>query len=173
MQTPRLTSMQMSLYNAISFQLVWWSGVLWGNASLLFVGALLAIHLFMSAQKRADMVLIFRVTVLGMGIDCLLMLLNIFDFNEFPYWLVIIWALFSLSLHYSLSWLRHLPRYLQAVFGAVAGSLSYLAGARFDAMTLPYGESVTVIVLCVIWGVLLPVTVVLAHMHPLKQPQVQ
>ena len=52
-----------------------------------------------------------------------------------PYWILSMWVLFATTLNVSLAWLH--GRYtLAAVFGAIGGPLSYLAGARLGAVTL-------------------------------------
>jgi hypothetical protein len=78
-------------------------------------------------------------------------------FAQTPYWLALLWLIFSLSLKYSLVFFQRIHIIGQALFGGIFGTLSYIAGAEFGAVDLPYGLWVTVGVLAVIWSVLFPV----------------
>ena len=53
-------------------------------------------------------------------------------------------------------WLQRLQRPFQAMIGAIAGTLSYLAGARLGAVDLPNGQGITALVLAAYWAALLP-----------------
>ena len=52
--------------------------------------------------------------------------------------------------------MRPLPLILQALLGGIFGTLSYVAGAQFNAVTLPYGNVISAVVLFFVWLVLLP-----------------
>ncbi|QYJ79782.1 DUF2878 domain-containing protein [Shewanella acanthi] len=155
-------------YNAVSFQLVWWSSVLWGNWSLLLTIPLLLLHfgLVTSIENphscRRDLLVMIKVGVLGVAIDALLTLLGVFEFNTSPWWLDCLWLHFGLSLNHSLNFLRALPVFLQAILGGVFGSLSYLGGAQFYAVSLPLGVSTSALILAVLWTILLPLFVKIA-----------
>lgn len=77
-----------------------------------------------------------------------------------PYWIVCLWALFATTLNVSMRWLS--GRYLlAAVFGAIGGPLSYLAGARLGAMS--FVDAVpALIALAIGWACAMPFLVWLA-----------
>ena len=157
------------LYNALSFQLVWWLSVLWLNLSLLLTIPLLLIHfrLLASSGKRQfrqiDLLAMAKVGSLGIGIDVGLTLLGLFEFAVLPWWLACLWLHFALSLNHSLAFIRALPLALQALLGGVFGALSYLAGAQFHAVTLPLGNIISALLLFVLWSTLLPLVIKLTH----------
>jgi hypothetical protein len=53
-----------------------------------------------------------------------------------PLWILALWLLFATTLHISMRWLQS-KLALAALLGALAAPLSYLAAARFGALTLP------------------------------------
>ncbi|OGO15598.1 MAG: hypothetical protein A2Z14_15090 [Chloroflexi bacterium RBG_16_48_8] len=68
------------------------------------------------------------------------------------------WLLFSTSLNGSLSWLK--DRYFLAVIlGAVFGPLNYVSGVRLGAAGFNFDFLVTVGVLAVVWGLVVPILV--------------
>ncbi|KEK27581.1 DUF2878 domain-containing protein [Shewanella xiamenensis] len=159
------------IYNALSFQCVWWSSILWGNRVLLLNISLLLIHfllLILVANRQAvfrDFSTMIKVGLLGIAIDTLLTLFGVFEFTVLPWWLACLWLHFALSLHHSLVFMRALPIILQVILGGVFGSLSYIAGAQFNAVTLPFGESISMIILAVVWTILLPLFIKISRSY--------
>ena len=159
------------IYNALSFQCVWWSSILWGNRVLLLNISLLLIHfllLTLVENRQAvfrDFSTMIKVGLLGIAIDTLLTLFGIFEFTVLPWWLACLWLHFALSLHHSLVFMRALPIILQVILGGVFGSLSYIAGAQFNAVTLPFGESISMIILAVVWTILLPLFIKISRSY--------
>ncbi|MFV0597289.1 DUF2878 domain-containing protein [Shewanella sp.] len=157
------------LYNALSFQCVWWTGVLFGNSALLLSIPLLVLHFILlpwgetAGAIPRDLSTMFKVGLLGIVIDSLLTLTGVFEFKVFPSWLVCLWLHFALSVHHSLSFIRAFAIVLQAILGGVFGSLSYLAGARLHAVSLPFGEGISAIILTIIWAMLLPIFIYLSR----------
>lgn len=71
-----------------------------------------------------------------------------------PYWIVCLWVLFATTLNVSMRWLS--GRYLlAAVFGAVGGPLSYLAGAALGAMTF-FETTPALTALALVWAFVMP-----------------
>ncbi len=71
------------------------------------------------------------------------------------------WLLFSTSLNGTLKWLQ--GRYLvAALLGAVFGPLSYVAGGRLGAIEFNQDFLLTVLVLAVVWGLVVPLLAWLA-----------
>lgn len=159
------------LYNALSFQCVWWTGVLFGNRALLLSIPLLVLHFILlprvetAAAIPRDLSTMLKIGLLGMAVDSLLTLSGVFEFSAFPTWLACLWLHFAVSLHHSLKLIRAFAMVLQAILGAIFGSLSYLAGVAFDAVSLPYGEGVSAMILAIIWALLLPLFITLSRSH--------
>ena len=70
-------------------------------------------------------------------------------------WMVALWPNFATTFHTSLSWLA--GRYaLAAGLGAVGGPLSYYAGARLGALTLPDAPLKSLLIIGLVWAAVLP-----------------
>ncbi len=142
----------------IAFQLLWFSAVLGGNDWILLPLALIALHFLFSPSVRGDW-RVLPIAVIGISADALLTWTGVFRFDGLPIWLALLWVGFVLTLGHCLAWLRRLPLSLMAPLGALAGTASYLAGWKLDAVDLPLGLTATLIVLAILWSVLLPVLV--------------
>ncbi|MCE9788466.1 DUF2878 domain-containing protein [Shewanella chilikensis] len=98
--------------------------------------------------------------VIGIALDAMLHLGGVFEFDSpsrlLPLWLCCLWGHFAATLGVSLAWLGDLPRWQQALFGAVGGAGSYLAAFKLEAVAWPLGQSATFSLLILIWSLLLP-----------------
>jgi hypothetical protein len=142
----------------IAFQLLWFSAVLGRNDWLLLSLLLIALHFAFSPSGRSDW-RVLPIALIGIAADALLTASGVFRFDGMPLWLALIWVGFVLSLGHSLAWLRRLPLFALAPLGALAGSASYIAGWRLDAIDLPLGLTASIIALAILWSILLPVLV--------------
>ncbi len=142
------------------FQCLWFIAVIGQNQWLLAGVVLLVLHFIFSNSRTRDW-RVLPIAVIGMIMDALLTQLGVFEFNHFPFWLGLLWVGFILSLGHSLNWLNHLPRLLLIPIGAIAGTLSYLAGWKLDAVGLPMGVVQSITILAISWGMILPLLAVL------------
>jgi hypothetical protein len=156
------------IFNIAGTQIGWFAcalgaarGLPW--LGLIVVAVFLALHLLWSSDRRGELRLILTVGVLGMVIDSLSKISGLLIYRGdlldigwlAPLWIGALWLQFASTLNVSLAWLQ--DRYLLAfVVGAIAGPLSYLGGARLGALALPHDRSVTVLILAVIWGLVMP-----------------
>jgi hypothetical protein len=140
---------------AIGFQLLWFNAILGQNQWLLLGIGLLLCSVAFSPKRNADLKL-WPLALVGLAGDALLTLTGVFVFEQFPLWLGTIWLGFVFTLNHSMLWLQRLQRPFQAMIGAIAGTLSYLAGARLGAVDLPNGQGITALVLAAYWAALLP-----------------
>ena len=148
------------LANAGLFQLGWFACVLGGNSPwLLLAGAALMIHLLWISRSWAEVHLVICVCLLGTVIDSLLLNMGVFEFKQLgvliPLWLVVLWAVFAISLRHCLAWTAQ-PLWRAALLGAISGPLSYYAGHRLGAVQFPLGLWPTLIGLAVVWAGLFP-----------------
>ena len=143
------------ILQALWFQAIWFSAIFGQNEFALLLVCIFACHLLISKAWRSDLK-IWPIAVVGFCGDLLLTWLGVFEFAAFPLWLAIIWLSFALTLLYSMAWLERFNIFGQAVIGGCTGCLSYLAGARLDAVELPFGIMTTAIILAVYWSILLP-----------------
>ena len=145
---------------AIIFQAIWFTAVLGQNQWILLQLGLLGLHFYLTPKKRADL-LIVPLAFIGITIDLSFYQFNLFSFKAFPYWLLILWFAFSLNLPNSFSFLKRIPLILQILIGSFGGGASYLAAWKLGAVEYPFGEKITLTVISISWGIILPLLVYL------------
>lgn len=146
--------------NLVWFQVAWFIALFWQQQGVVILSTSLLIHFYLSVQKSADAYRLVWVTLIGSSVDALLSLFGVFVFPEnslIPFWLILLWAHFALSLHYSMAWLASKPLWVKSLAGAIFAPLSYFAGVKFSAVALPLGELSSLFLIAVIWAVLMPV----------------
>ncbi len=141
------------------FQLCWLGAVWWGNAAAPWLLLALTLHLLCTPSRSADLRSLALVLP-GFGLDMLLWYSGWFLFAGFPWWLLLLWASFVLTLGHGLAWLQHYPRAWMAL-GAMGGAGSYLAGAHAGAVLLPRGWLPSGLLLATCWALLLPLLLIL------------
>lgn len=144
----------------VIFQALWLVAIIGGNAWLALAIALLAIHFIATPSRQQDW-RVLPIALIGIAVDTALTLGGVFQFEQVPFWLGLLWVAFVLTLGHSLAWLRQLPQVALFPIGALAGVVSYLAGWRLGAVELPLGLTITTIALGAVWALLLPTLVTL------------
>jgi len=158
--------------NFMAFQAGWFTCVLGaanGHPWLGVVATLIvvALHLQAVAAPAREAVLISVAMLLGLALDSAIVAAGWLTYpnGQFasglaPYWILCMWALFATTLNVTMRWMR--DRYvLAAVFGAIGGPLSYLAGERLGAVEFA-GGAVPVVALAIAWLLAMPALVYLA-----------
>lgn len=163
------------LINFAAFQIGWFSSVIgaaqqmpWlGPLALLFV---LAIHLRQARRPQAELMLVLACGLVGVFFDSLLVALGWVSypsgqFSEFlaPYWIVTMWMLFGTTLNLSMGWLKGRPL-VAALFGAVGGPLSYIAGQKLGGIVL-VDYYPALIALAIGWAVFMPLLLIVAERY--------
>lgn len=142
----------------IAFQLLWFSAVIGRNDWLWLPLSLIALHFIFTPSRAKDWHVI-PLALIGIVIDAFLTWGGVFAFDNFPIWLGLLWIGFVLTLGHSMVWLRRLPPALLVPLGAVAGTASYLAGWKLEAVDFPLGLTWSVLALLFLWSLLLPALV--------------
>ena len=136
-----------NLLNIALFYGAWFGcafGLAWGQPLLGPLSALvvLAIHLTLRQDRRAELLTILAVVVVGPFIDVSLVLLDAVRFAEplvlgffAPPTLLALWVVFATTFDASLGWMATRPL-LAAGFAAVGGPLAYITGERLGALQL-------------------------------------
>ncbi len=156
------------LINVMVFQLGWFACVLAGNTIAVgYLACALWIHYRFVSTQRREWLLVFAVTLLGVGLDSLLTQLGIFHFESrtlglIPLWLICLWCLFATTLCHSMRWL-HGRLILSSLLGGAAGASSYYAGYHLGVVDFPYPMLTSIVVLTLCWAVLLPILMIMAH----------
>ncbi|MCP5129735.1 MAG: DUF2878 domain-containing protein [Pseudomonadales bacterium] len=148
-------------FNALWFQAVWFCTVLGRDNWLPLAVALLVVHVWLVKERRNELRQLLLVGSIGIATDAALSLAGVYHFSDgvlLPFWLCCLWLAFAAALGRSLSWLRG-RSLLAALAGAVAFPLNYWAGQRLGAVEFGYPLLVTLAVLALVWGAVLPLMV--------------
>lgn len=160
------------LLNLAMFYIGWFACVL-GAARGHFwlgpvmVGALVAVHLSLTANRAGELRLVLAVALFGFLLDTLQAAAGLYAFKHggaapwlCPPWMVALWMIFATTLNSSMSWLA--GRYpLAAVLGSLCGPASYAAGARLGAIDLPPNPVTSLIGIGMAWALALPAALVI------------
>ncbi|SDT95067.1 Protein of unknown function [Pseudomonas pohangensis] len=158
------------LVNALLFQAGWFACVFGaGQPWLLLVPlAALLVHFLWTSSWAAEGRLVISVMLLGSVLDTFLLNIGVLDFGSdsrlLPAWLALLWAMLGTTLDHSLRWSAS-PWWRASLLGAVGGSLSYLAGSKIAGVQFPQGETITLILLALIWAGVLPLLHAFARMY--------
>jgi len=154
-------------------QIGWFGCVLSAAHGAPWIGALLVIlliglHLAWVARPLEELTLVLLAMVIGGAWDSVLVATGLLIYPSgmlvqgfAPYWIPALWAMFAAQLNLTYEWLK--PRlWLAALLGAVAGPLSFRAGAALGALRFsrPLPALLT---LGAGWMVLLPLLIVLSR----------
>ena len=145
--------------NFINFNLIWTASIFLGNSAFALVVLLLVLHLLMMPGPMNEIKIVMATALIGYSVDCLLTLFGFFSFEQVqgitPLWLVLLWLGFSSTIGHSLSFLIGKPL-LSGLLGGLAGGVTYLSAAHFNAVKLVQTPIVSFVVLALIWAFLLP-----------------
>lgn len=159
--------------NFIAFQIGWFACILGASNDMPWIGALvgvivISLHLFSVDRPVKELNLIACALVIGIVLDSLLVMSGWLSYpngillsGTAPYWILMLWALFASTLNVSMKWM-HGKYWLAAIFGAVGGPLSYLAGARLGAVTFVDLQA-ALLALAVGWALAMPCLIRLAR----------
>lgn len=155
--------------NAVMFQIGWFACVLGGTGPwLLIPAAVLCIHFFWISSWAAEGKLVVSVVLAGAAVDSFLMQVGVFDFpgnsKLVPLWLAVLWAMLAITLNHCLAWTAR-PVWLACLLGAVAGPVSYFAGAALSDVQLPLEPFWTFLILAAVWAVVYPLMHGFAHIY--------
>jgi len=161
------------LVNFIAFQCGWFACVLGAARGWPWVGTAVAAvivgwHVMRSRRPAEELKLVGIALVVGILWDSSLAALGWISFASgtlvtwiAPPWILAMWALFATTLNVSLDWLK--GRWAVAsLLGAVAGPLSYWAGARLGAIEI-VAPVPALVALAVGWSVITPLLLAAAR----------
>jgi len=153
--------------NYIGLQIGWLACAIGAAQGMAWLGPLvvalyLGLHLYWSPKRSQELMFILLVGLMGVVVDSLKKVTGLITYAGdvplawlAPPWIIAMWLLFSTSLTGSLSWLK--GRYgLAVILGAVFGPLSYVSGSRLGAASFNYDFWITMGILAVVWGLVVP-----------------
>lgn len=175
--------MKKSLVNYVAFQAGWFACVIGAANGLPIIGlvvVLLAVllHLSWATRPLRELQLLAICALIGLTFDSMLLATGWISYPNStlvmglaPPWIVAMWVIFGSTLNLSMSWLRG-RSWLAAIFGAIGGPLSYLAGQKLGAISL-LNQSAALVTLAVGWAIILPLITALAtHFDGFKKAAV-
>lgn len=161
------------LINFVAFQIAWFSSVIGAARLMPWLGPVaflivLAIHLRRARRPQFELGLVVACGLIGVIFDSLLVAFGwvtypsgLFSDLMAPYWIVTMWMLFGTTLNVSMGWMKGRPL-LAAVFGAIGGPASYLAGQKLGGIQfLEFYPAM--IALAIGWGLFMPLLTRLAQ----------
>lgn len=159
------------IINLVLFQIGWFACVLGGSydqvlTGCLIVFAIIAYHLYRAVDTSTELRLISIALLIGMIYESIVTYLGLAIYTNgqlsellAPVWLILMWPLFATTLNISMRWLKSMPYWSTALFGAIFAPLAYFAGERLGAVVyVDFAIAMTVI--AVAWSVLLPLLVI-------------
>lgn len=168
------------LFNFLLFQGLWLIAVALGNsvALLLFIPAL-ALHFIYLRRVfvqqflwRNELLLIALTTLIGFGVECLAIALNVWGDTAPrlpPLFLVLLWLGFGMTLHVSFGFL-HNKLWLAAILGGLFAPLSYSAGAALSPWLELSDTLISLSIVAAIWAFVFPLLIYCAVRLPLLKP---
>jgi hypothetical protein len=145
-------------FQPVSFQIMWLTLILGGNTWLAVSVAILVAHFVLSPSRSEDFKILLLAFV-GFSADLIMAHLGFFIFNQWPLWLLILWAAFVLNLGHSMRFLRRLKLIYLMNIGALGGAYAYWVSWKLGAVEWPYGTALTVVLVAAIWAIILPLFV--------------
>ena len=165
--------MHNAITNFVLFQIGWFACVLGGAYHYPLLGSMIAVaiisyHLFSAKEWHLELVLIGIAMVLGFVWDSYLTYMGWIAYpngqislDTAPYWIVVMWGLFTTTLNVSLKWLKSRLVY-SALFGAIGGPLAYYAGENLGALEF-VAPTNALFALSIGWAVFTPLLLRLTH----------
>lgn len=156
----RITGTPGKIANFTGFEAGWLILVLWPGLWTSALGLLLvALHLrLISPAPFAEGRFLLVAVVIGSLMDGLWFATGVLGDAAgsvwTPYWLMVIWALFSSALGHSLRWCHNYPRW-SWLLGGLAGPFAYWAASRLGAIELSQGIW-SLIIMAAGWAMLFP-----------------
>ncbi len=146
------------IVNAVLFQALWFSAVLYGWRAAALPLILLLGHLLSLRSIRHSLAPCLALACFGMIGDSVLAAMSVYQFPSdqtvlatgLPVWLIFMWLGFAATVPLSLSWVFQ-SRWLVLGLFAVGGPLSYSAGRALGAINFDNENAMYVVVL---WGLM-------------------
>ena len=156
------------LFNFIGLQVTWAACAYGAINDMEYIGVIVGflyilLHFIFTKSRVEDITILLTVGSLGIAVDSMNTYYEILSFSGasntpflLPFWLIVLWGVFSLMIPHSLYWLsRH--KVAAVIGGAVGGSFSYWLGHKLGAISLSDPLLSSVAVYFVQWGLIFPV----------------
>lgn len=170
------------LFNFLGLQLTWAAcayGAInhWPLLGVYTGFGYLLLHFIIVQQRRRDLVVAAVVGGSGVILDSINYWMNVISFSSqtepgffIPFWLVTLWLVFSMTIPYSLYWLKN-NMLVASLAGAVGGSASYYLGHLLGAITYVQSTWLSASIYFVEWGIFFPLALMIVTWLSRKNPQ--
>jgi hypothetical protein len=139
-----------------------------GWLGVIFTILTVLVHFGLARDWRDELKLVLAAVMIGAFWESLLVHTGLLVYpngeiipGAAPYWLLGLWALFAIQFNVVYAWLKH-RLWLAALLGAVAGPLSFRAGAALGAVRFP-DTPAALLALAAGWACLMPGLLILAR----------
>jgi hypothetical protein len=148
------------IVNVLMFNISWFAILLTQSSLLAPIIVLLNLsaHFYLMGKGKPELLVVAGVTAFGLVVDQLLFATGVFNLEGkatyAPLWLTCLWPVFATTLMHAFDWLQTRV-ILSIIFGAVGGTLSYIAGIRLTSIefgSLFWGP----IIIGTLWAVSFP-----------------
>jgi hypothetical protein len=160
------------LINLLFFQIVWFATVYGPGTGLPWLGvpaiAVFAVcHFLVAKNLRADALLVAIAVLMGLIVETVFVELDVIVYaynlpfaTVAPYWILILWANFALTINTGLRWLH--GHYLAAaLLGFVGAPIAYFGGVQLGAGRPGIDPAVAYVGIGFAWAVVTPILVYL------------
>ncbi|QIA62926.1 DUF2878 family protein [Vibrio astriarenae] len=161
---------------SVWFQCVWFLAVLGRETMFYYLIPFICLGLYLIAKLyRIQWSPLVALLFVGLLVDSCNQALGLLEFSTqwLPSWLLALWVAFSLYAFVLLPQLNRFPKWAVLCVGGLGGSLSYLAGLKFGAVTTTFSKLFFVSVLFVEWVLLLVIASLLIARFPLVQKELR
>ena len=149
------------LINLGLFQASWLVAAFLTEYAAPIIFAFICLNFYLSPSPKTDIKLLALIGV-GVCVDSLHFYIGTFkaDASFFPIWLIMLWAMFSISFNHSFIWFTKQTYWILALVGAVGGTLSYWGGIKAGALSNSHlSTSTSLIYLALSWAIVFPLLV--------------
>ena len=170
MITPRLKFL---IFNFLGLQITW-AACAYGainnmqNLGVVVGGLYVLLHFVFTNTHFEDICTLIMVATLGIITDSLNSYYDVIAFNSssapllIPYWLIMLWLVFSLMIPHSLYWLSK-NYFVAAIAGGIGGSFSYWLGHKLGAIILSEPLIISTLIYFLEWSILFPVALLITN----------
>jgi Protein of unknown function (DUF2878) len=124
--------------------------------------ALIGCHLGLVQRRGDELALMAAAALFGTVVDTLQIACGLLSFPTGtvfgwlpPAWLIVLWAQFAATFHFSMKWLKGRP-WLAAFFGAIGGPVAFDAGRRLGVVAFHPAFWPSLLSLSVVWASAVP-----------------
>lgn len=146
------------LMDLVLFKISWIVLVVFQGQAIVPAMGIILLKVFTWPDIHKSLNMIVTTLVIGLIMDLFLTVTGVFVFPDYrmPFWLVLLWVSFALTLPRGFSFIAGLPPLFQAVAGMLAGSVGYFAGYLLGAVSFGFSLSASLLFIGLLWSGFIP-----------------